>query len=95
MCLLFNTLSHTQVMTQQFMPLVEQQNEKAKIELQSVEKSLDLLMSSQKTQIQSVFQYAQGAAHLWDTHTTAMEQLERNFQVWLPVCLHYHILESC
>ena len=38
-------------------------------------------MSSQRAQFHALFQYAQGPAHLWDSHTSALAEMEKTFQV--------------
>ena len=38
-------------------------------------------MISQRAQFHALFQYAQGPAHLWDSHTSALAEMEKTFQV--------------
>ena len=76
------------------MPLVEQVDQRMRTELQSVEHSLDVLLTGQGAQFQSLYQYSQGAAHLWDTHVVALEGRERAFQEGLEKCRHQHDVEN-
>ena len=77
-------------MSQHFLPLVEQVDRRMRAELQSVERSLDLLLSAQNAQFDSLYQYGQGAAHLWDTHLVTLEGKEREFHEDLEKCRHRH-----
>ena len=45
------------------------------------QKSLEALMASQRAQFHALFQYAQGPAHLWDSHTSTLAEMEKTFQV--------------
>ena len=45
------------------------------------QKSLEASMISQRAQFHALFQYAQGPAHLWDSHTSALAEMEKTFQV--------------
>ena len=81
-------------MSQHFLPLVEQADQRMRTELQSVEHSLDVLLSAQSAQFQSLYQHAQGAAHLWDTHLITLEEMERVFQEDLENCRHQHDVEN-
>ena len=81
-------------MSQHFLPLVEQLDQRMRAELQSVERSLDVLLVGQSAQFQSLYQYSQGAAHLWDTHVVTVEERERAFQEGLENCRHQHDVEN-
>ena len=59
-----------------------------------MERSLDVLLSSQGSQFQSLYQYGQGAAHLWDSHAVTLEERERAFQEVLEKCRHQHDVEN-
>ena len=83
-----------QVMSQHFLPRVEQVDQRMRSELQSVERSLDVVLAGQGAQFQSLYQYSQGAAHLWDTHVVVLEGRERAFQEGLEKCRHQHDVEN-
>ena len=44
-------------------------------------------MASQRAQFHVLFQYAQGPAHLWDSHTSALAEMEKTFQVMMSTLL--------
>ena len=47
-------------------------------------------MASQRAQFHALFQYAQGPAHLWDSHTSTLAEMEKTFQVmmrWTHFCV--------
>ncbi len=50
--------------------------------LQRVETALDLTLSTQKTQFESLFKHSLGAATLWDQHSDIMAATLRAFQVY-------------
>lgn len=81
-------------MSQHFLPLVEQVDRRMREELQSIERSLDHLLAAQSTQFESLFQYGQGAAHIWDTHLVSLEEKERAFLEGLEKCRHRHDVEN-
>ena len=81
-------------MSEHFLPLVEQVDQRMRSELQSVERSLDVLLVGQGAQFQSLYQYFQGAAHIWDTHVVTLEGRERAFQEGLEKCRHQHDVEN-
>ena len=78
-------------MSQHFLPLVEQADQRMRTELQAVERSLDIMLSAQSTQFQSLYQYGQGAAQLWNSHTVVLEERERAYQEELEKCRHQHL----
>ena len=47
----------------------------------SLQRSLDVVLCSQQAQFQALFQYAQGAASLWDSHMAALDDTQRQHQV--------------
>lgn len=59
-----------------------------------MERSLDLMLGTQAVQFRSLYQYGQGAAHLWDTHAVTLEERERAFQEDLEKCRHQHDMEN-
>ena len=81
-------------MSQHFLPLMEQADQRMRAELQAVECSLDLVLNAQSVQFQSLYQYGQGAAHLWDTHLVTIEEMERAFQENLEDCRRQHDVEN-
>lgn len=48
-------------------------------------------MASQRAQFHALFQYAQGPTHLWDSHTSALAEVEKTFQVMMR-WTHFHVL---
>ena len=48
-------------------------------------------MASQRAQFHALFQYAQGPTHLWDSHTSALAEMEKTFQVMMR-WTHFRVL---
>jgi len=90
----YDTASVYEVMNEHFLPLVEQHASRAREELQNTEKSLEAVLSSQRSQFHALFQYAQGPAHLWDSHTSALAEMEKTFQEGLEKCRSVHDVEN-
>lgn len=64
-----------------YVPLVDKMASGMRDELQGVETALDLALSAQKVQFESLFKHCLGAAQLWDQHFDTMAATLRAFQV--------------
>ncbi|XP_062515784.1 coiled-coil domain-containing protein 180-like isoform X2 [Corticium candelabrum] len=71
------------IINQCFLPMIEQREKQATAMLNDVKRSLDSVMSFQDSQLQSLFQFAQGAAHLWDEHQLASTEQENGLKTEL------------
>ena len=105
---------YTQILSERFVPLVEQQQLKMTEELRMVEvrgtlshaadpslseslpiqRSLGLMLASQKAQFLSLFQYSQAAAHIWDSHLASLEQLRQTHNERLRALRGQHDAEN-
>ena len=74
-------LNFAQILSTQFLPLVEEHAAREREGLQRMERALDLVLAAQKTHFQTLFQCAQTAAHLWESHCTSLAEKQRAFQV--------------
>lgn len=64
-----------------FLPLIDNHSKKFREELQSLEKGLDAVITTQKEQFAEVFQFVQDTALLWDGQKTSIDQLRKKYQV--------------
>ena len=55
-----------------------------------MQKSLESVSLFQESQLQSLFQFAQGAAHLWDEHQLALAEQEKALQAELDKSRQIH-----
>ena len=68
-------------MCKDFLPLIDKHSKKFREELQSMEKGLDSVISTQKEQFTDVFKFVQDAVLLWDGEKTSIDQLRKKYQV--------------
>ncbi|KAL5484522.1 hypothetical protein EMCRGX_G021038 [Ephydatia muelleri] len=83
-----------EVLNKHFVPPVEAYSTLLREQLQAAERSLDLVLGSQQAQFQALFQYAQGAASLWDSHVDAKDNTQRQHQDVLVKLRAQHDLEN-
>ncbi|KAH9500705.1 hypothetical protein Btru_076321 [Bulinus truncatus] len=79
-----------QVMDEFMLPLVGQQQRSFELEIESLEKQIEAHKSQLEEQVNVLFKFSQGAAHLWDVHEIGLAKQERALQEKLEECRHKH-----
>lgn len=83
-----------QFLSDKCVPLFEHHQKQVTEELRALQKSFDSLHSTQQTQFIALFQYAQGSAHIFDTHLSKMNKISRDKDDALTHKRSQHDLEN-
>eukprot|EP00118_Oscarella_pearsei_P002959 m.12399 g.12399 ORF g.12399 m.12399 type:complete len:1507 (+) comp24025_c0_seq1:45-4565(+) len=80
----------SEVITQGFLPMVEERKRQAEMMVEDIKRSLNALVELQAGQAESLFLFGQGAAHLWDEHQVTLKEQRKAMQEEVGRCRENH-----
>ncbi|XP_059166254.1 coiled-coil domain-containing protein 180-like isoform X2 [Physella acuta] len=79
-----------QVVDEYMLPLIGEQQRTFEENVASIEKSVEEQNSKMIVEVNALFKYIQGVAHLWDLHEIGLAKQERALQEKLELCRQKH-----